>query len=131
MTDWRTDERVLDAKNQVNGQVLIIGHPFTSEERQSFYARVDALCAAVAKASRGGEDTARLDWLERAANGAPIEVDAFTGMNRLEEDQVFLTTHDSDPTTGKERAHRRGQGSTLRAAIDAARAAEEGKKRDG
>ena len=130
VTDWQSDETVSGIRNLAHERFMDEAHQYERGFTERFRLRwsftqgeLNALCDAVAAASRT-EDTTRLDWLERAANWAPVEVDAFTGLQKPREDRVFLTTHDLDPTSGKERAHRLGQGSTLRAAIDAPRAAE-------
>jgi hypothetical protein len=81
-------------------------------------ADLRTLLAALAEAKA---DAARLDWLERTANGVPVEVDAFTGMvNPETDDVVFLTQYLLADSV------RLGQGRTLRAAIDAARGGEAG-----
>jgi hypothetical protein len=87
---------------------------------------------ALDEARKDGE---RLDWLEKNANGYPIEVDAFTGMreaNGESADAVFVTVYPCGDGTICERegcANRHiskqttrllGRGRTLREALDVA-----------
>ena len=69
-SDWRTDEKVNGIRNLAHerfmDEVRQYEHGSTERVRLRWSFTQDelnALCAAVAEASRGGEDTARLDWL--------------------------------------------------------------------
>ena len=135
LTDWQSDKTVVQLRNDLQELLAPISSSRVPAPLDALDA-LDALCAAVAEASRGGADSARLDWLERAS--AKRNILLLGWGDGMHEQRRIYEPAEYDARTDEERERLRGQwrivtnrmasvGSGLRAAIDAARAAEEGK----